>query len=283
MAGNVPARDVIPWPRVTAAQYLLIPGVGGPRTINCNRATILALAWRVREFTIAGDASVTVEWLEDLGGGDTRETTLTVNWEIPETIAKVMRTDNPGGLAATTESHIVEREDEAQFPAGLHFLHNAGTLGENFDTVNVNGRVDSILFDPPDPPVATGHDFNHDSAQQSTLLEIFGLTQPRMAVVFDPGTGLFYPHIGFAAAVNSGEGKPTAGVAGSGTDGTFKIVTGIAPDIEIPMQATAEIGSDTLLSIEGTFDITATATKFWEHGGTWDQLTGAQLLSPFRP
>lgn len=293
-SGNVSGRDHIYWPRITAAQLLTfaVP----VRTISCNLAGIMALSWRIREFTLSGTGSVNVHHVSNGGVAPYFDYTVALNWSIPPLIFSPMIILVPdiGNVvtpteAAQTELDILKYADEATFPAGLQFLHNYGFMGRNYDDIDFSGTFHVELINPPDPPsVITDETYtNEPSANHATEFELFGNQPDTMSVVHD--SGQFFPFASMVSNMNGGVGLGSdvgGGVDATGTDGTFTIDPVIADPLVFPMRATAQIGSNTLISLSGGFDIVATASKFWPFKNSAGQpvygtTSGAQLTDPF--
>lgn len=294
-AGNIAGRDHIYWPRITPEQLLLLGA--NPRTVGCNLDTIMALAWRVRHFSLSGTGEVTVHYRTNNGVLPYQDTVRTLNWTIPPSIFSPMIISFPNinepvteAEAAQTELDILKHYDEATFPLGLQFLHNYGFLGRSYENVNFSGSTYSEFINPPDPPIViTDETYSSEpSSNQATEFSVFGSNPDETAVVFN--SNLFYPDVKLLSEMNAGVGNGSD-VSGSvvysgGTDGTFTLNPVIAPPMVFGIKADAffAVGGVEVVSLEGDFDIVATAVKYWQYANSrglpiYDENSGG-LISP---
>lgn len=296
LVGNTHRRDHLQWPTLTPAE---LASLGYTRSdVGLSLAQIMALAWRVKTFSLSGLCAVTGQGIVNFDSQ--RNVTASSSFSFGGLTMPVYKSPTD---VATAEVDLIGTVAQSQdYGAGLHYigLRNYGffktTPGifapPSTQFFVIDHWANSYFCTPPsacDPP--SGSDSGNTSTVLQLLFNIFGNETDKEYVSFTSGTNLFRPFVTAAGMLFSTGGLVVSFFIPNNSangNGSLTIDLGAAaPPIIYPMQITCFLPEAPTTNISGTaVSMTLTATEFWPYKNSagdpiYNSLTGAQLVDPF--
>lgn len=292
MVGDSYRRDHTYLGSITPAEA----AIGGlaARTLAVDLDTILALAWRVRVWTVSvGLWSVALTRTNQEGVfpdiGTTISTT-TGSVTIPNFDVQISL-----DLSAGERTIINEQRNVIHPPSGALFtvLTNQGSLGNSSpanlsqDATFTYDSTPPELFDPP-----SGFESGTFSEAAGAGILLFDETRPFQALYFDTTSKLFYPDFVFNVGMTLHYGG-TFSVnnilpISAASAGTLTVNPGIASSFVVPLRKTGSYSGfrgvpvGPVVITGGNITASMTATKFWPFKNSlgqaiFDEDSGAQI------
>lgn len=284
VAGNTAHRDVGNWPTILRSEITAVVGVDAETNkdelwpVDLTLAQWVAFCWRVRKWKLTGSctASKTLSSLPATvsGTGTLRETPIVIF--------------GPTDIEATRERDLVSRVFSSTYRA----LVNGGLgsiiapIADWSTTGNLNGDWSGST------PTEYGGPFDVPLIFGMMGFTLYDPATQLFSPLFSPGLGNVIPSAFSGNQLNVSARftrSPVTALSGTApfvclAPATLTVIPGITPSFTVPMQLAwrfvSEGGGATNGTGSGTF--TLEAIEFWSHDGTWDTVSGAQLLDPFR-